>query len=536
MPKEIFKALDAREGLKRGVDQLADAVKVTLGPKGRNVVIDTPFGHHVTKDGVTVAKEVILPNSIENLGAQMVKEVAFNVNELAGDGTTTATVIAQAIIKEGLKMVAAGANPIDLKRGIDKTVKLIVAKVKELSIPVKGDSEIIQSIATISANNDAYIGGLLSKAFEKVGEQGVIDVQEGKGLDTTIDFVKGYRFNSGYLSPYFSNIPEKKMAEFKNSAILVYDGKITSSEAIASLATNLVPSGKELVVIASDIDEQLVTELAMFKLSTKLNLAIIKAPHRGSKKTEVLEDISTLVGGRMLSEDKGQNLNQFTIQMLGSCEKITITKNNTTVVNGKGNLKVLEDKIKSLNSLIDTVDTDYEKNLIRERIAKLNGGVAILYVGAASEIEMKEKRDRVDDALCATKAAIEEGIVIGGGLALIKAAQSCYKTGKGDEKLGAEIVLKSVEEPFKQIIINGGGSPDVILNKILEGKNTKVGWDSRNEIMVDMIAEGIIDPAKVARVALENAASVAGMILTTDCALIMMKEENKMFNQNLFTE
>ena len=534
MSKEIFYDLDAREGLKRGVDALANAVKVTLGPKGRNVVIDTAFGHHVTKDGVTVAKEISLPIPIENLGAQMVKEVAFNVNELAGDGTTSATVIAQAIVKEGLRNVAAGANPIELKRGIDKAVKSIVAKIKEQSIPVSGNTETIRNIATISANNDKEIGDLICKAFDKVGEQGVINVEESRGVETSVEVVRGYRLNSGYASQYFTNNSEKKEVDFRKAAILLYDGKISDVDSLIALANGCASANQELAVIASDIDEQAITSLVMFKLNLKINLVVIKAPLRGGRRTDVLEDIAALVGARVLSEAKGHNLKQVSLQMLGACEKLVVTKRNTTIINGKGNQSFLDKRVDNIEKLIEIQDTDYEKDKLRERVAKLKGGIAILFVGATSDVEMKEKRDRIDDALSATRAAIEEGIVMGGGLALIKCSQGSYKTGQGDEKLGAAIIHKAVREPFKQIIRNGGGQPDVILNKILEGKNKSAGWDSKNEIMVNMIDQGIIDPAKVVRVSLENAASVAGMILTTDCALIRIKEEPGAGIPNMF--
>jgi chaperonin GroEL len=534
MSKEIFYDLAAREGLKRGVDALANAVKVTLGPKGRNVVIDKGrFGHQVTKDGVTVAKEIVLPTPIENLGAQMVKEVAFNVNELAGDGTTTATVIAQAIVREGLRNVAAGANPISLKRGIDKAVISIVAKIREQAIEVKGDTEIIRSVATVSANNDKDIGDLIAKAFSKVGETGVINVEEAKGIETSVEVVKGYRFNSGYLSQYFANIAEKKEVDFTKASIVLYDGKITDIEPLLSLANSQASAGRELVIIASDINEQSLNDLVMFKVTMKLNLVVIKAPFRGGKRTDAMEDIAALVGAKVLSEAKGHNLTQVTPAMMGNCERLVVTRKDTTIVNGKGSTLSIQKRVESIERLIESYDTDYEKDKARERVAKINGGIAILFVGATSEVEMGEKRDRVDDALAATRAAIEEGIVMGGGLAIIKAAQGCYKTGQGDEKLGASIIHEAVREPFKQIIRNGGGYPEVILEKILEGKNKNAGWDSKNEIMVNMVNEGIIDPAKVVIVALENAASVAGMILTTDCALIQIPEAGENLFNNL---
>jgi len=435
-------------------------------------------------------------------------------------------------VKEGLRNVAAGANPIEIKRGIDKAVKAIILKIKEQAIPVKGNIETIRSIATISANNDKEIGDLICKAFEKVGETGVINVEESRGVDTSVEVVRGYRFDSGYASQYFINVPEKKEVDFKKSSILLYDGKITDVEPLIALAQSCASTYRELVIITGDIDEQTITSLVMIKMSLKINIVVIKAPYRGVRRTDALEDIGVLTGAKVLSEAKGHTLNQATLPILGSCEKLIVTKRNTTIINGKGNASLLTKRLENLDKSIETLDTDYEKDKLRERIAKLNGGIAILYVGAASNVELGEKRDRIDDALSATRAAIEEGIVMGGGLAIIKASQGCYKTGQGDEKLGASIIHEAVREPFKQIIRNGGGQPEVILNKILEGKNKNAGWDSKSEIMCNMIDEGIIDPAKVVRVALENAASVAGMILTTDCALIRIKEEGAigMFN------
>ncbi len=527
MAKEIKFDIDARDGLKRGVDALANAVKVTLGPKGRNVIVSKSFGPpQVTKDGVTVAKEIELADPLENMGAQMVKEVASKTNDLAGDGTTTATVLAQAIVKEGLKNVAAGANPMDLKRGIDKAVEAIVADLAKQSKKVGDSSEKIKQVATISSNNDETIGELIAQAFGKVGKEGVITVEEAKGTDTYVDIVEGMQFDRGYLSPYFVTDSEKMSVNLENPYILLYDKKISSMKDLLPVLEPIAQSGKPLLIIAEDVDGEALATLVVNKLRGSLKIAAVKAPGFGDRRKAMLEDIAILTKGTVIAEERGFTLENTTLDMLGTCEKITIDKDNTTIVNGGGVAKDIKSRINQLKSQIETTTSDYDKEKLQERLAKLAGGVAVLYVGAASEVEMKEKKDRVDDALHATRAAVEEGIVAGGGVALVrsKACLSKVVAENPDEETGIQIVAKAIESPLRTIVENAGSEGSVVIAKILEGKGD-YGFDAKTETYVDMMKAGIIDPKKVTRVALENAASVAGMILTTECALTEIKEE-----------
>ncbi|MGS2741577.1 chaperonin GroEL [Sinomicrobium sp. M5D2P17] len=527
MAKDIKFDIEARDGLKRGVDALANAVKVTLGPKGRNVIISKSFGAPtVTKDGVTVAKEIELENPLENMGAQMVKEVASKTNDLAGDGTTTATVLAQAIVKEGLKNVAAGANPMDLKRGIDKAVEVLVADLAKQTKEVGDTSEKIKQVAAISANNDETIGELIAKAFNKVGKEGVITVEESKGTDTYVDVVEGMQFDRGYLSAYFVTDSEKMVAELENPYILLYDKKISNMKDLLSVLEPVAQQGRPLLIIAEDVDGEALATLVVNKLRGSLKIAAVKAPGFGDRRKAMLEDIAILTGGTVISEERGFTLENATIDMLGSAEKVAIDKDNTTVVNGAGEAEAIKGRVNQIKAQIETTTSDYDREKLQERLAKLAGGVAVLYVGAASEVEMKEKKDRVDDALHATRAAVEEGIVAGGGVALVraKAVLDKVKPANADEETGVQIVARAIESPLRTIVENAGGEGSVVVSKVLEGKDS-FGYDAKSETYVDMFKAGIIDPKKVTRIALENAASVAGMILTTECALTDIKED-----------
>ena len=528
MAKDIKFDIEARDGLKRGVDALANAVKVTLGPKGRNVIIGKSFGGPVvTKDGVTVAKEIELKDPLENMGAQMVKEVASKTNDLAGDGTTTATVLAQAIVKEGLKNVAAGANPMDLKRGIDKAVEAIVADLTKQAKEVGSSSEKIKQVASISANNDEVIGDLIAKAFGKVGKEGVITVEEAKGTDTYVDVVEGMQFDRGYLSPYFVTNPEKMNVELENPYILLYDKKVSSLKELLPVLEPVAQSGKPLLIIAEDVDGEALSTLVVNKLRGALKIAAVKAPGFGDRRKAMLEDIAILTGGTVIAEESGYTLENATLEMLGTAEKVTIDKDNTTLVNGAGKADMIKNRVNQIKGQMETTTSDYDKEKLQERLAKLAGGVAVLYVGAASEVEMKEKKDRVDDALHATRAAVEEGIVAGGGVALLraKAALNTIKADNADEATGIQIVFRAVESPLRTIVENAGLEGSVVVAKVAEGKGN-YGYNAKTDEYVDMLKAGIIDPKKVTRVALENAASVAGMILTTECALIDIKEDN----------
>jgi chaperonin GroEL len=527
MAKDIKFDIEARDGLKRGVDALANAVKVTLGPKGRNVIISKSFGAPtVTKDGVSVAKEIELENPLENMGAQMVKEVASKTNDLAGDGTTTATVLAQAIVKEGLKNVAAGANPMDLKRGIDKAVAAIVADLEKQTEKVGNSSEKINQVAAISANNDNTIGELIATAFTKVGKEGVITVEEAKGMETYVDVVEGMQFDRGYLSPYFVTDADKMIADLDNPYILLFDKKISNLNEILRILEPVSQSGRPLLIIAEDVDGQALATLVVNKLRGGLKIAAVKAPGFGDRRKAMLEDIAILTGGTVISEERGFSLENATLDLLGTAETITVDKDNTTIVNGSGSADVIKTRVSQIKAQIETTTSDYDKEKLQERLAKLAGGVAVLYVGAASEVEMKEKKDRVDDALHATRAAVEEGIVAGGGVALVRAKKVLEKlaTENLDETTGVQIVNKAIESPLRTIVENAGGEGSVVINKVLEGKKD-FGYDAKSDQYVDMLEAGIIDPKKVTRVALENAASVAGMILTTECALIDIKED-----------
>ena len=527
MAKKIQFDTEAREGLKKGVDALANAVKVTLGPKGRNVIIGKSFGGpQVTKDGVTVAKEIELEDTLENMGAQMVKEVASKTNDLAGDGTTTATILAQSIVNEGLKNVTAGANPMDLKRGVDKAVNAIVDELNKSAKTVGNSSEKIQQIASISANNDSAIGELITQAFEKVGKEGVITVEEAKGTDTYVDVVEGMQFDRGYLSPYFVTNSEKMESDLESPYILLYDKKISAMKDLLPVLEPVAQSGKPLLVIAEDVDGEALATLVVNKLRGALKIAAVKAPGFGDRRKAMLEDIAILTGGTVISEERGFNIENTTIDMLGSAERVTIDKDNTTIVNGSGDKKEIQARVGQIKSQIETTTSDYDKEKLQERLAKLAGGVAVLYVGAASEVEMKEKKDRVDDALHATRAAVEEGIVAGGGVALIRARNKLekIKSLNDDELTGIQIISRALEAPLRTIVENAGGEGSVVVAKILDG-NGGFGYDAKSEKYVDLFKSGIIDPKKVTRVALENAASVAGMILTTECALVDIKED-----------
>ena len=528
MAKDIKFDIEARDGLKRGVDALANAVKVTLGPKGRNVIIGKSFGGpNVTKDGVTVAKEIELQDPLENMGAQMVKEVASKTNDLAGDGTTTATVLAQAIVKEGLKNVAAGANPMDLKRGIDKAVEAIVADLAKQAKVVGSDSEKIKQIASISANNDEVIGELIANAFAKVGREGVITVEEAKGTDTYVDVVEGMQFDRGYLSPYFVTNPEKMESELENPYILLYDKKVSSLKELLPVLEPVAQSGKPLLIIAEDVDGEALSTLVVNKLRGALKIAAVKAPGFGDRRKAMLEDIAILTGGTVISEERGYTLENTTIEMLGTAKRVSIDKDNTTIVSGSGEADLIKNRVNQIKGQMETTTSDYDKEKLQERLAKLAGGVAVLYVGAASEVEMKEKKDRVDDALHATRAAVEEGIVAGGGVALLRAKQALgtIKADNADEATGIQIISRAVESPLRTIVENAGLEGSVVVAKVAEGSGD-FGYNAKTDAYVDMLKAGIIDPKKVTRIALENAASVAGMILTTECALIDIKEEN----------
>jgi chaperonin GroEL len=528
MAKDIKFDIEARDGLKRGVDALANAVKVTLGPKGRNVIIGKSFGGPtVTKDGVTVAKEIELTDALENMGAQMVKEVASKTNDLAGDGTTTATVLAQAIVKEGLKNVAAGANPMDLKRGIDKAVECIVGDLTKQAKVVGSDSEKIKQIASISANNDDVIGELIATAFAKVGKEGVITVEEAKGTDTYVDVVEGMQFDRGYLSPYFVTNPEKMEAELENPYILLYDKKVSSLKELLPVLEPVAQSGKPLLIIAEDVDGEALSTLVVNKLRGALKIAAVKAPGFGDRRKAMLEDIAILTGGTVISEERGYTLENTTIDMLGSAKRVSIDKDNTTIVSGSGDADMIKNRVNQIKGQMEATTSEYDKEKLQERLAKLAGGVAVLYVGAASEVEMKEKKDRVDDALHATRAAVEEGIVAGGGVALLraKASLASLKSTNADEATGIQIISRAVEAPLRTIVENAGLEGSVVVAKVAEGKGD-FGYNAKTDEYVDMLKAGIIDPKKVTRVALENAASVAGMILTTECALVDIKEDS----------
>ncbi|MEC7782696.1 MAG: chaperonin GroEL [Bacteroidota bacterium] len=527
MAKDITFDISARDGIKRGVDALANAVKVTLGPKGRNVIISKSFGGpQVTKDGVSVAKEIELQDALENMGAQMVKEVASKTNDLAGDGTTTATVLAQAIVQEGLKNVAAGANPMDLKRGIDKAVEAITKDLEKQTKEVGSSSEKIKQVAAISANNDDVIGELIAEAFGKVGKEGVITVEEAKGTETYVDVVEGMQFDRGYLSPYFVTDSEKMQTELENPYILLFDKKISSMKDLLPVLEPVAQSGKPLLIIAEDVDGEALATLVVNKLRGALKIAAVKAPGFGDRRKAMLEDIAILTGGTVISEERGFSLDNATIDMLGTAENVTIDKDNTTIVNGSGNSDDIKARVNQIKAQIETTTSDYDKEKLQERLAKLAGGVAVLYVGAASEVEMKEKKDRVDDALHATRAAVEEGIVAGGGVALVRAKRvlESLEAANADEATGIKIVNRAIESPLRTIVANAGGEGSVVIAKVIEG-DEDYGYDAKTDRYVNMLAEGIIDPKKVTRVALENAASVSGMILTTECALTDIPEE-----------
>jgi chaperonin GroEL len=527
MAKDIKFDIEARDSIKRGVNALADAVKVTLGPRGRNVIIGKSFGGpQITKDGVTVAKEIELEDPLENMGAQMVKEVASKTNDLAGDGTTTATVLAQAIVKEGLKNVAAGANPMDLKAGIDKAVAAITANLNKQAKKVSNSSGMIKQVASISANNDELIGNLISEAFGKVGKEGVITVEESKGTETYVDVVEGMQFDRGYLSPYFVTDSEKMQTEMESPMILLYDKKVSTMKDLLPILEPVAQQGKSLLIIAEDVDGEALATLVVNKLRGSLKIAAVKAPGFGDRRKAMLEDIAILTGGTVISEELGFTLENATLEMLGTAETVTIDKDNTTIVKGAGNKNDIKARVNQIKAQIETTTSDYDKEKLQERLAKLAGGVAVLYVGAASEVEMKEKKDRVDDALNATRAAVEEGIVAGGGVALVRAISVLEKLNADslDEQTGINIVAKAIESPLRTIVDNAGGEGSVVINKVVEGKNN-FGYDAKSDKYVDMLKAGIIDPKKVTRVALENAASVAGMILTTECALVDIKED-----------
>ena len=528
MAKDIKFDIDAREGLKRGVDALANAVKVTLGPRGRNVIISKSFGSpQVTKDGVTVAKEIELEDALENMGAQMVKEVASKTNDLAGDGTTTATVLAQAIVKEGLKNVASGANPMDLKRGIDKAVAKIVEHLAKQAKEVGSSSEKIKQVASISANNDDTIGELIAQAFEKVGKEGVITVEEAKGTDTYVDVVEGMQFDRGYLSPYFVTDSEKMVAELDHPYILLYDKKISTMKDLLPVLEPVAQSGKPLLIIAEDIDGEALATLVVNKLRGTLRIAAVKAPGFGDRRKAMLEDIAILTGGTVIAEERGFTLENATIDMLGTAERVSIDKDNTTIVNGAGKSDDIKARVAQIKAQIENTSSDYDREKLQERLAKLSGGVAVLYIGAASEVEMKEKKDRVDDALHATRAAVEEGIVAGGGIALIRAKNVLGKLKplNADEETGIKIIFKALEAPLRTIVENAGVEGSVIVARVLEASRDAYGYNAKTGTYTDMFKAGIIDPKKVTRVALENAASVAGMILTTECALVDIKDD-----------
>ena len=530
MAKNISYNVEARDALKRGVDQLANAVKVTLGPKGRNVIIDKKFGApHITKDGVSVAKEIELADAAENLGAQLVKEVASKTSDQAGDGTTTATVLTQAIVSVGLKNVTAGANPMDLKRGMDKAVSAIVKNIKEQSEEVGNDFDKIEQVATVSANNDAEIGKLIADAMRKVSKDGVITIGEAKGMDTTIDVVQGMQFDRGYISPYFVTNTETMEVEMDRPYILLYDKKISNLKELLPVLEPAVQSGRPLLVIAEDVDSEALTTLVVNRLRAQLKICAVKAPGFGDRRKEMLEDIAILTGGTVISEEKGIKLEAATIDMLGTAESVTVNKDNTTIVNGAGDKEAIAARVGQIKAQIVATKSTYDKEKLQERLAKLAGGVAQLNVGAASEVEMTEKKDRVDDALSATRAAIEEGIVAGGGVAYIR-AQAALEGLKGendDEQTGIEIIRRAIEEPLRQIVANAGKEGAVVVDKVRAGE-ADFGYNARKDVYENLKAAGVVDPAKVTRVALENAASIAGMFLTTECVITDIKEEHPM--------
>jgi chaperonin GroEL len=529
MAKQIFFEIEARNKMKKGVDTLANAVKVTLGPKGRNVVIDKKFGApQVTKDGVTVAKEIELEDPIENMGAQMVKEVASKTADIAGDGTTTATVLAQSVISEGLRNVAAGANPMDLKRGIDKAVSAVVAHLKKQSVTVGNDNAKIQQVASISANNDESIGKLIAEAMTKVGKEGVITVEEAKGTDTTVEVVEGMQFDRGYVSPYFVTNSEKMEADLENPYILIYDKKISSMKDILHILEKVAQSGRPLLIISEDLEGEALATLVVNKLRGTLKVAAVKAPGFGDRRKEMLQDIAVLTKGIVISEEQGYKLENVDLTYLGEATAVTIDKDNTTVVGGKGDKKDITARVNQIKAQIESTTSDYDKEKLQERLAKLSGGVAVLYVGAATEVEMKEKKDRVDDALHATRAAVEEGIVPGGGVAYIRAIESIenLKGLNADETTGIQIVKRAVEEPLRQIVVNSGIEGSIVVQKIKEGKSD-FGFNARSEVYENLLAAGVIDPTKVTRIALENAASIAGMLLTTECVISDKPEKDK---------
>jgi len=528
MSKEILFNIDARDQLKKGVDELANAVKVTLGPKGRNVIIEKKFGApHITKDGVTVAKEIELEDPFQNLGAQLVKEVASKTSDDAGDGTTTATVLAQSIVSVGMKNVAAGANPMDLKRGIDKAVAQVVKHIATQARKVGDNYEKIEQVATISANNDAVIGKLIADAMRKVSKDGVITIEEAKGTDTTIEVVEGMQFDRGYISPYFVTNTEKMEVEMEKPFILIHDKKISNLKELLPILEPAIQSGRPLLIIAEDVDSEALTTLVVNRLRASLKICAVKAPGFGDRRKEMLEDIAILTGGVVISEEKGIKLESATLEMLGTAEKVTVNKDNTVLVNGAGSKEAIATRVAQIKAQIASTTSDYDREKLQERLAKLAGGVAVLYVGAASEIEMKEKKDRVDDALSATRAAIEEGIVAGGGVAYIRAIDSLstIKADNDDEATGIEIIKRAIEEPLRQIVANAGKEGAVIVQKVREGKDD-FGYNARTDVYENFFAAGVVDPAKVARVALENAASIAGMFLTTECVITEKKEDN----------
>ncbi|MDR2963114.1 MAG: chaperonin GroEL [Bacteroidales bacterium] len=527
MAKEIKFDIEARDSLKRGVDALANAVKITLGPKGRNVVIEKKFGApHITKDGVTVAKEIELSDAFENMGAQMVKEVASKTNDNAGDGTTTATILAQAIVGVGLKNVAAGANPMDLKRGIDKAVAAVVANLDTQAESIPSDGDKVEQVARISANNDEEIGRLIAEAMKKVKKEGVITVEEAKGTETTVEIVEGMQFDRGYISSYFVTNTEKMEAVLDNPFILLYDKKVSTMKELMPILEAVVQTGRPLLIVAEDVDGEALTTLVLNKLRGSLKIAAVKAPGFGDRRKEMLQDIAVLTGATVVSDEVGLKLEAAGMEVLGNCEKITINKDNTIVVGGAGEKSQIDARVAQIRSHIAASTSDYDKEKLQERLAKLAGGVAVLYIGAATEVEMKEKKDRVDDALSATRAAVEEGIIPGGGVALIRAqaALDAIKVENDDELTGVQIIRRAIEEPLRQIVANAGGEGSVVVQKVREGNNA-FGYNARTDVYEDLKAAGIVDPKKVTRIALENAASIAGMMLTTECVIAEEKKD-----------
>ena len=528
MAKDIIFDLKAREALKRGVDELSNAVKVTLGPKGRNVIIDKSFGApQITKDGVTVAKEIELSDTVENMGAQMVKEVASKTNDLAGDGTTTATVLAQAIVTTGLKNVAAGANPMDLKRGIDKAVIKVIESLKKQTKQISDSGDKVEQVASISANNDHVIGGLIAEAMGKVKKDGVITIEEAKGIETYVDVVEGMQFDRGYISPYFVTDTEKMEAVYESPYILIHDKKISVMKDMVGILEKVAQTGRPLMIVAEDVETEALATLVVNKLRGGLKVVAVKAPGFGDRRKEMLEDLAILTGGTVVSEEKGYKLEDTSLDMLGNAEKISVDKENTTIVSGKGKKEDIRARVNQIRAQIETTTSDYDKEKLQERLAKLAGGVAVIYVGAASEVEMKERKDRFDDALNATRAAIEEGIIPGGGVAYLRAVDSLAKI-KGDnedEDTGVQIIRRALEEPMRQIVENAGLEGSVVVQKVKEGKDS-FGYNARTDVYEDLFKAGVIDPTKVARIALENAASIAGMLLTTECVVSEHKDEN----------